>query len=198
MTEIRKGTKTAGAVIGLKDVTVSFGGRRILSGLGADIPLEGTTVVYGPSGSGKTTLLRVLMGLQRPERGQVTGLEGKRVSVVFQEDRLLPWLTAKENVALVSDDGTAEKWLGSLGLAEAAHQRPGALSGGMKRRVAIARALAYGGDILLLDEPFAGLDDDAKGIAAKAILSAGKPILLVTHSKEEAALLQGTGSIQLI
>ena len=184
-------------MIELKDVNVSFGDHKVLSNLSLTIPLQGTTVIYGPSGSGKTTLLRTIMGLQKPTRGKISGLEGKQLSVVFQEDRLLPWQTAKENVAQVSDDETAQKWLNFLGLAEAANQKPKELSGGMNRRVAIARALAYGGDMLVLDEPFAGLDDAAKAVSAKAILSAGMPILLVTHSREEAALLAVARSIEL-
>ncbi len=184
-------------MIELKDVNVSFGDHKVLSSLSLTIPLEGTTVIYGPSGSGKTTLLRIIMGLQKPTSGKISGLEGKQLSVVFQEDRLLPWQTAKENVAQVSDDETAQKWLNLLGLAEAMNQKPKELSGGMNRRVAIARALAYGGDMLVLDEPFAGLDDAAKAVSAKAILSAGMPILLVTHSREEAALLAAARSIEL-
>ena len=183
--------------IRLTDAVVCFDGRRVLNGLNARIPFSGTTVVSGPSGCGKTTLLRVLMGLQRLDSGSITGLMGRRLSVVFQEDRLLPWLTALENVALVSDADNAKRYLTALGLGEALMQKPAALSGGMKRRVAIARALAFGGDMLLLDEPFTGLDEAARAQAARILLESGKPLLLVTHSGEEGALLRAETDIPL-
>ena len=129
-------------MIELREISVSFGDNRVLERLSDQWPDCGTVVLRGPSGSGKTTLLRVLCGLLRPDAGCVTGLKRRRVSVVFQEDRLLPWRTALENVALVSDERTARELLGRLDLLEAADSRPDALSGGMRRRVAMARALA--------------------------------------------------------
>ena len=190
-------TKLDSACIRLENVTVRFGERRVLDGLCATIPLVGTTVVTGPSGCGKTTLMRVLMGLQKPDAGIVTGLAGQKLAAVFQEDRLLPWLTALENVALVSNAETAAKTLAALGLGEALSSKPAALSGGMKRRTAIARALAFDGDVLLLDEPFTGLDDTARAVAAQTLLASGKPIVLVTHSAEEATLLHAGTHIGL-
>ncbi len=184
-------------MIELCDVTVRFGERTVLDRLSAQIPLAGTTVVTGASGSGKTTLLRVLIGLQGLNGGKVAGLDGLKLSVVFQEDRLLPWLTALENVSLVSAPVSARRYLYALGLGDALAQKPPALSGGMRRRVAIARALAYDGDLLLLDEPFAGLDDGAKRICAAVLLDQNKPIVLVTHSLEEAERLHGAVRIDL-
>ena len=100
----------------------------------------------------------------------------------------MPWATALENAALGSDEARATAALEKLGLDESLCLLPRELSGGMKRRVAIARALAYQGDILFLDEPFTGLDDENKRIAARAMLEAHIPILVITHDDAEAEL----------
>ena len=184
-------------MISLHNVNVSFHGQAVLQDLSATIPTDRNTVIYGASGSGKTTLLRVLLGLQKADSGEITGSGGIRFSPVFQEDRLLPWLSAQENVALVSDMTTAGNLLQKLGLADAMTERPAQLSGGMKRRVAIARALAFRGDVLLLDEPFNGLDASAKAMTAATILEANLPIILVTHSRDEASLLRADTEIML-
>ena len=179
-------------MIELREISVSFGEHRVLERLSDRWPDGGTVVLRGPSGSGKTTLLRVLCGLLRPDAGSVTGLERRRVSVVFQEDRLLPWRTALENVALVSGERTARELLGRLDLLEAADSRPDALSGGMRRRVAMARALAYSDDVLLFDEPFTGLDVARRDAAAALIRERAKLIVVATHDEAEAALLGAT------
>ena len=175
-------------VISVKNVSKSFGGHAVLRGFSAEIPLCGITVLRGASGAGKTTLFRVLLGLEKPDAGEIAGMSGRKPAVVFQEDRLMPWATALENAALGSDDARATAALEKLGLGESLCLLPRELSGGMKRRVAIARALAYQGDILFLDEPFTGLDDENKRIAARAMLEAHIPILVITHDDAEAEL----------
>lgn len=144
-------------------------------------------IVDGASGIGKTTLLRLICGLEKPDTGTV---EAKgRISVSFQENRLIPSLSALENVALFSDRARAEKELAALGLSEDLDKRPDELSGGMKRRVSLARALSRDFDILLLDEPFTGLDPAARNIAAHraAEACAGKILVAVTHDPDEFA-----------
>ncbi len=181
--------------IRLMNVSVRYGEKEVLSSISLTLPENGAVALFGPSGSGKTTLLRVLAGLECPKSGQVEGLSGKRVTMVFQEDRLLPWYTAYENVLLALPDAmpnrerVARDWLSRMELADAADQLPAELSGGMCRRVALARALAYGGDILLLDEPFNGLDDALRGRVAAHIKNAAPLIVLVTHDEAEAALI---------
>ncbi|MBR3299626.1 MAG: ATP-binding cassette domain-containing protein [Clostridia bacterium] len=151
--------------------------------------------VMGESGSGKTTLVKLLLGLIEPDSGTVEGLEGKRVSVVFQEDRLLPWYSAKENIALVmrdtdkkERDKNALELLSEMELVEAADKPIRELSGGMQRRVSIARALAFGGDIIILDEPLKGLDAELKKRIAARIKAHFNTILLITHDEDEAGL----------
>lgn len=174
-----------------------FGEHIVFEHFNCQIPLDGNTVLRGASGSGKTTLLRLLAGLLAPDGGEIHGLDELHAAFVFQEDRLLPWYTAEKNVALVSDEKTASTLLCGLGLGEALHEKPAALSGGMKRRVAIARALAYQGDLLLLDEPFSGLDDEAKRKTAEALHASGLPIIAAVHSDEESALLKASTILQI-
>ena len=174
--------------ISVKKLSKAFDGHIVLKDFSSEIPLCGVTVIRGASGAGKTTLFRLLLGLEQPDSGKITGMQGRKPAVVFQEDRLLPWATALENAAIGSDETRAKNALERLGLGENLCQLPRELSGGMKRRVAIARALAYGGDILFLDEPFTGLDEDNKRIAAQAMLEANVPILVITHDDAEAEL----------
>ena len=127
----------------------------------------------GRNGRGKTTILRLLAGLEQPDSGSLEGLEEKSAAVVFQENRLLPWLSVRDNVAapLRGSDAArrADAALEAVGLGGEGDKRPSQLSGGMKRRAAIARALAAKADFLLLDEPFTGLNEELwKPIAGKA------------------------------
>ena len=157
------------------------------------LPETGVVEIYGPSGGGKTTLLRLLMGLETPDGGEIRGLEGKKFSAVFQEDRLLTQLDAVSNVRFASRVGAEEAraCLAGLGLMDLGAQRVASMSGGMKRRVAIARALCAGGDVLVLDEPFKGLDEATRDMAVRYVLAhaADRLILLVTHDRAEAAAM---------
>jgi NitT/TauT family transport system ATP-binding protein len=178
--------------IKLERLNLAFGGLPVLEDFSLELPDSGELCLSGPSGCGKTTLLFVLAGLHRPHSGQIRGLGKQRISMLFQEDRLLPWLSAAENVALVLPSGRAEQarpWLELVELGPEAGQLPRELSGGMRRRVALARALAYEGDILLLDEPTNGLDH---GLAQRIMgrirkRYAGRLLLTVTHDRSIAA-----------
>ncbi len=183
--------------ITLKNVSKSYGAHNVLQSFCAKIPLSGVTIIRGASGAGKTTLFRLLLGLERPDTGEIHGMCGRKPAVVFQEDRLLPWATALENAALGSDPKKAEYALRRLGLGENLRLLPRELSGGMKRRVAIARALSYGGGILFLDEPFTGLDEENKKTVVGAMLAQGVPILVITHDDSEAALFGSCSTIEI-
>jgi len=164
--------------------------------------------LLGPNGCGKTTLLRIIGGLEPPTRGRVV-LGGHRVGVVFQEDRLLPWLTVRKNVELVLKPvglgpterrETAARYLGMAGLAGFEDYYPGRVSGGMRQRAAIARALAVEPDVLLMDEPFGALDAQNRRIMQREVRriwrETGRTIVFVTHSIEEAVEI-GTTLIML-
>lgn len=149
------------------------------------------TALVGESGRGKTTVLRLIAGLETPDSGTVRA-DG-RVAMLFQEPRLFPALTALENVRLVQPQHDRAASLDALRVCRAAalaDKRPHEMSGGERQRVALARLLAFGGDILLLDEPFSALDAATKAQIITDLLPrlAGKTVVLVTHNADEAAL----------
>ncbi len=172
-------------MIELKNVSLSFEGKQILKDFSLTLPQRGIVLITGPSGCGKTTLARLILGLAKPDKGKVLS-SGARISAVFQEDRLVPTLTALKNVSLVSDPQKAEKILRDLKLGDSLDLFPEELSGGMKRRVAIARALAFDGEVLLLDEAFTGLDEELAEEVLDYICHGYKDrlIIAVTHRPE--------------
>lgn len=151
--------------------------------------------LMAPSGSGKTTLFRILLGLESADSGRIDGLKEMRLAAVFQEDRLLEGYTALENLKFVTgrrySSDQLRSWLLRL-LPEDAMKKPiHEFSGGMKRRTALLRALLAPSDMIIMDEPFTGLDQETKHTAIRLIreLTEGKLLLFSTHAEEDAALL---------
>lgn len=178
----------------LRHIYKSFGGNTVLTDLSAVFPDGKVTAVLGSSGCGKTTMLRILSGLTKPDSGEVIGAGDKRVSYVFQEDRLFSSFSAMKNLLAVGGDRAAAlACLRETGLEEYADTKAGVLSGGMKRRLAIARAIFFDGDIFYLDEPIRELDDENADKMRRLLKShlAGKTAVLITHSREEAEFLAG-------
>ena len=170
-------------------IHMAFGEKQIFSDLNLSLSLPGQYAILGPSGRGKTTLLRLIAGLETPLGGRITLPKDMRISFCFQEDRLLPWKTVLQNVALVcSDEETARRWLHEVGLASEADCYPDTLSGGMKRRASLARALAYDADILLMDEPFRALDEQTHAQMLSLVRRAAKDklLILVTHDETDS------------
>lgn len=175
-------------MIELIHVTAGYPGKEIFSDFSLQLPDAGAVALMGPSGLGKTTLLRLIGGQLKPMSGEIRGLEGKKISFLFQEDRLLPWATAEKNVALASDEKKAKFWLDRMEIENAALY-PRQMSGGMQRRAALARAMAYGGDILILDEPFKGLDEALRARIAGRIKGQFPLTILSIHDRAEAELM---------
>lgn len=176
-----------------------YGDQIVLNGFSAHIPQGKITCLMGRSGCGKTTLLHILMGLVQPDGGSIYGLDGLRISAVFQENRLCERLNAVSNVKLVCEhtmnDGNIKNQLENVGLLNEDIAKPvSQLSGGMKRRVAIVRAMAVPFDLVFMDEPFKGLDDETRQLVVGYLLQklGGKTALIVTHDPAEARLLGGT------
>lgn len=167
----------------VRDVTVRYGERAVLEHYSLSLPDGGLTFLSGASGAGKTTLLRILAGLTEPEEGSVT-LPGRPV-LLFQEDRLFPRKSVLSQVEAVlprERRGEAMDYLTLVELSQDAHKLPGALSGGMARRCALARALAVEGEIYLLDEPFAGVDEARAVRIIHRLRGLKKTILMTGHN----------------
>ena len=162
-----------------------------------NVPPQSMTVLMGPSGCGKTTLLRIIAGLDQRFSGEVRGPAGPRIGFVFQEPRLLPWRTVRQNIELVAAEGFNSDALDTLaarvGIADMLDRYPQELSLGLARRVGIARAFSTRPDLLLLDEPFVSLDERTADRLRRLLIEvwSAQPTtaILVTHNPREAILL---------
>ena len=178
-------------MIRLEHISFSYGDRPVLRDLNLELPDHGIVGLAGPSGCGKTTLLRLLAGLERPQAGSILGLAPEETAILFQENRLLPWRRAEQQVTDVlppSRRGEAARWLRLVELEGEEHTLPAALSGGMGRRLALARCLALDARYLLLDEPFAGVDPARAVRILDRLRALDRPILMAGH--EEGLLAQ--------
>jgi iron(III) transport system ATP-binding protein len=188
-------------------VTKTFGANRAVDRADLQVRRGELVALLGPSGSGKTTLLRLIAGFETPDGGTVRiggravagdGVweepDRRRIGMVFQDGALFPHLTVGENLAFGRPrPGRAQECLALVGLADRAGSYPHELSGGERQRVALARALAVDPEVVLLDEPFAALDEGLRaGLreeVATVLRAAGASALLVTHNQEEALSL---------
>lgn len=171
-------------MIELKKLTLAYGEKTVLEEFSLELPQSGVIGFTGPSGCGKTTLLRAMAGLVCPGSGEICGLEPGRTAFLFQENRLLPWRTVEQHITDVlprERRGEADRWLALAELEGENLTLPAALSGGMARRLAVARCAALGGDALLLDEPFTGVDTERAVRMLGRLKAMGIPIFLVSH-----------------
>ena len=179
------------------NINKAFNGEKIFHDFNATIKMNQITSIMGESGIGKTTLINILLGIEKPDSGEIIGIENKRVSAVFQEDRLCEEFDCIQNLRLVCDknisDNELTKSLEDLGLGDAVNKKVSTLSGGMKRRLAIGRALVFGGDIIIMDEPFKGLDKELYDKIVQLVVenTRNKTLIIITHSLEEAKILGG-------
>lgn len=198
-----------GTEVRLLHIDKSYDGKPVLQDFHLAMKAGGRYLLMAPSGAGKTTLLRILAGLEHADRGEIQGMSG-RIGMVFQEDRLCEEYDAVCNIML-GMGRKHRKELGECGLTgrrlteyvrmQAAGILPedcltkpiNSLSGGMRRRVALLRAVLSGADVLILDEPFTGLDEENRARCAEYLIRQlqGRTLLITTHREEDAALIQG-------
>lgn len=183
----------------VENITKSFGPQVVLHDFSCRFPQGKTTCIMGKSGCGKTTLISILLHLEKPDSGRISGMPG-RLGVVFQENRLCENLSAAANLRLVrkhlSDEEIQNLFL-EVGLTEVWKKPVRELSGGMRRRVVILRALAAEAECIVMDEPLKGLDEETKYQTADCIRrhTEGKTLIVVTHEEKDAKLL---GAVQLL
>jgi len=190
------------AGIYLRDIRRIFSGQAVIDGLDLDIAAGQFLALLGPSGCGKSTLLRLISGLDQPDSGNIDTGGNPHLGYVFQDASLMPWRTVLGNVILPLEltHGNREEYvpaalqmLEAVGLAGAAERYPNELSGGMKMRVSLARALITRPRLLLLDEPFAALDELTRQHLDEHLqqlwLDLGMTVIFVTHSITEAVFL---------
>jgi NitT/TauT family transport system ATP-binding protein len=207
-TNLRVARIHAEPAVRLRGAGKMFGEFRAIEGIDIDFPKGELTSLLGPSGCGKTTTLKIIAGLTEPSEGEVV-VEGHPVrgpgperAFVFQDFALMPWATVLRNVAFGLElrrvpkeerEAIARDHIAEVGLSGAEHKYPHELSGGMRQRVGLARALAVDADILLMDEPFASVDEQTRRKFQEDLLRLlaqdRKTVIFVTHSIEEAVYI---------
>lgn len=185
----------------VENLKFSYGPVRVLDGLSFDLEQREIFCILGPSGCGKTTLLKLLAGLLKPEAGAIDSFFEKEKSFMFQEPRLLPWMTVYENLCFTTKGQLDEKtlkqqieyYLKEVRLWEYKDYYPDELSGGMQQRIAIVRAFLYPSQLMLLDEPFKSLDIEIMLSVMETFKSLwqahGRTVIMITHDVLAAALL---------
>ena len=186
----------------LKNIEKSFEGKGVLKNFSATFPACRVSCIMGSSGCGKTTLLNILLGLQKADGGSLEGLPD-RITALFQEDRLCEDFSAESNVRLTAARGVTREEIAEalteLGLEDDLKTPVRELSGGMKRRVAIARTMLAEGDLVIMDEPFRGLDGENRRRAAEFVLRRlnGRTLIFVTHDEEDIDLLGAEKTVEM-
>lgn len=177
-------------MIKLIDITKKYGDKTVYEKFNLSLDEKKVTVILGESGAGKTTLLNIMASLT-DYSGEIEGLPtDRRVSFVFQKDRLVPNLTVRENLLLTSENADVASALAKTGLSEYENKYPSELSAGMARRVAILRAFLFDSPVILMDEPFINLDPALKYSIMEMFLDmqrhTGRTAVSVTHDVNEA------------
>ena len=180
----------------LDNITIAFGDHIVVKDLSYEFNEGETTAIMGASGSGKTTILNSIAGLLKVKKGNILN-DHKKIGYIFQEPRLFPWMTALENVKTVCDDEEKARYYLDMIIPNAHSKYPHELSGGMKQRVSIARAMAYEPDLLLIDEPFKGLDETMSAQVKSIIYNYlnGRTALIVTHDRDDLDICHNVLSV---
>jgi heme ABC exporter ATP-binding subunit CcmA len=189
-------------MIEARGVAKSFGAIRVLKGVSFEVPRGSTLIVTGPNGAGKSTLLKIVAGILRPTRGEVV-VDGRppresrgSIGYLGHEPHLYPYLTAEENLKFFArlygaSPATAMSLLEAVSLTSKAATPAGVLSFGESRRLGIARALLHDPEVLIVDEPLAGLDEEASASVPRLLTRDNRSLLVATHDVESVAALGG-------
>ncbi len=172
----------------LINISKNFENFEVIKNFSLEIKENKITCLFGKSGCGKTTLINIICGIIKEYDGKLI-LPSKKISVVFQESRLLPWFNVKKNISMISNN--YNYFLDAVELYNFKNYYPGSLSGGMKQRLNIARALSIDYDIIIMDEPFKGIDLNLKIKIMNFIKkeTKNKTVIFTTHDKDEASFL---------
>lgn len=184
----------------IRNLNKTYGEHKVFENFNIDFDDNVINCILGQSGCGKTTLLNIISGLEDYTKGELRGINDSSFSYIFQEPRLLDWYTVRQNMEYVlKNTGTTdinsriEKYLEITELYKFSDYYPPQLSGGMRQRLSIARAFAYTGDIMLMDEPFKGLDIILKKELTEEFIKLWeedkRTVLFVTHDLDEAMMM---------
>ena len=190
--------------IEIKDLSKSYEGKQIFKDFSLTLESKKVNSIIGASGGGKSTLLNMIAGLLEKDSGSVFGVNEEEISYIFQEDRLLEWLTVRENIEIFiynyysreEAEKVIDKIFNILNIKDTLNEYPAKLSGGMRQRVNIARALIKPSKVILMDEPFKSLDYKTKYLIIKELKSIfqkeDRMVFFVTHDVDEAILWKVT------
>ena len=176
--------------IQINNLTKKYGDKVVFKNYTNTFNFDGILLIKGASGLGKTTLMRLIAGLEKADKGEITK-DAKSISFMFQEDRLIPFVSVLKNLTAVCGEDKALHYLKLMGLENEKDNSPLSLSGGMSRRVSLARALCFNSDLVILDEPFKGLDEELKLSICEIIKEEIKKrdFIIISHDSEDAKIL---------
>ncbi len=176
--------------IQINNLTKKYGKKVVFDNYSKLLDFDNILIIKGESGLGKTTLIRILAGLEKADGGKIDTPTNK-ISFMFQEDRLIPFISVLKNLTAVCNEKNALHYLKLMGLEHEKDSSPLTLSGGMRRRVSLARALCFDSELVILDEPFKGLDDELKKQICEIIKqeSEKRNFIIISHDVEDATLL---------
>ena len=176
--------------IQINNLCKKYGDKIVFENYTNTFDFDGILLIKGVSGLGKTTLMRIIAGLEKADKGEIQK-DAKSISFMFQEDRLIPFVSVLKNITAVCSEKKALKYLKLMGLENEKDNSPLSLSGGMKRRVSLARALCFQSELVILDEPFKGLDEELKSTICEIIKKESKQrdFIIISHDSEDAELL---------
>lgn len=176
--------------IQINNLCKKYGDKTVFENYTNTFDFDGILLIKGVSGLGKTTLMRIIAGLEKADKGEIIK-NADKISFMFQEDRLIPFVSVLKNLTAVCNEEKALYYLSLMGLENEKNNSPLSLSGGMKRRVSLARALCYDSDLVILDEPFKGLDEELKLKICEVIKneSEKRDFIIISHDTGDAEFL---------